>query len=613
MTTASNQPLENNILIVDDKPENLSILSAILQEEGYEVRGVISGPMALTVVNVAPPMLILLDIMMPEIDGYEVCKRLKANPQTAHIPVIFISALDDVFDKVKAFRSGGVDYISKPFQHEEVIARVQVHLKLFKVQEEVRQLNMELELRVKQRTVQLEQEILERQQAQQQLLYLALHDVLTGLPNRAWLMERLAQLLKRSQQHPDYEFAVLFLDCDRFKFVNDSLGHSTGDQLLVAVARRLEGALRPAHLLARLGGDEFVVLVETVQNQTDAIQIAARVNSELKSAFKIGDYELFINASIGIVIGNSTYTQPEHLLRDADTAMYQAKARGKGRYAFFQPDMHLSMRSLFQIETELRRAVEQKCFLVYYQPIVELETLKISGFEALVRWRNQKGDLVPPATFITIAEETELILPIDLWVLRNACIQLAQWQAEFPHLANLTLSVNLSAKHFLPEYQPQLLNTLDQVLAQTGLQGHQLKLEITESAIIDYPDAATECLYQLRARHIKVSIDDFGTGYSSLSYLHKFPVSTLKIDRAFVIQIGKVARNTNILDTIITLAQQMNLTLIAEGVETLEQLQYLQALKCEESQGYLFSPPVDAQKARELLIQPSFAPDISPA
>jgi diguanylate cyclase (GGDEF)-like protein len=613
MTTVSNLPLENNILLVDDKPENLSILSAILQEEGYEVRGVISGTMALTVANAAPPMLILLDIMMPEMDGYEVCKRLKANPQTAHIPVIFISALDDVFDKVRAFRSGGVDYISKPFQHEEVIARVQVHLKLFKVQEEVRQLNTELELRVKQRTVQLEQEILERQQAQQQLLYLALHDVLTGLPNRTWLMERLTQLLKRSQQHPDYEFAVLFLDCDRFKFVNDSLGHSIGDQLLVAVARRLEGALRPAHLLARLGGDEFVVLVETVQNQTDAIQIAARVNSELKSAFKIGEYELFINASTGIVIGNSTYTQPEHLLRDADTAMYEAKARGKGRYAFFQPDMHLSMRSLFQIETELRRAVEQKHFLVYYQPIVELETLKISGFEALVRWRNQKGELVSPATFITIAEETELILPIDLWVLRNACIQLAQWQVEFPHLANLTLSVNLSAKHFLPEYQPQLLNTLDQVLAQTGLQGHQLKLEITESAIIDYPDAATECLHQLRARHIKVSIDDFGTGYSSLSYLHKFPVSTLKIDRAFVIQIGKVARNTNILDTIITLAQQMNLTLIAEGVETLEQLQYLQALKCEESQGYLFSPPVDAQKARELLIQPIFSPDIPPA
>jgi diguanylate cyclase (GGDEF)-like protein len=609
MKNPLNRPFENNILIVDDKPENLGILSAILEEEGYEVRGVISGAMALTVVNAAPPMLILLDIMMPEIDGYEVCKRLKANPQTAHIPVIFISALDDVFDKVKAFRSGGVDYISKPFQQEEVIARVQAHLNLFKVQEEVRRLNTELELRVKQRTAQLEQEILERQHAQQQLLYLALHDVLTGLPNRAWLMERLTQLLKRSQQHPDYEFSVLFLDCDRFKFVNDSLGHSIGDQLLVAVARRLEGALRPAHLLARLGGDEFVVLLETLQNHTDAVRIATLINTELKSAFKIGEYELFINASVGIVIGNYAYTQPEHLLRDADTAMYQAKARGKGRYAFFLPDMHLSTRSLFQIETDLRRAVERKNFLIYYQPIVELETLRISGFEALVRWKNEKGEIIPPVSFISIAEETELIIPIDLWVLRHACIQLAQWQEEFPHLTHLTLSINLSTKHFLPEHQPQLIKTLDQTLIQTGLQGSQLKLEITESAIIDYPDAATECLYQLRARQIKVSIDDFGTGYSSLSYLHKFPVSTLKIDRAFVIQIGKVASNTNILDTIITLAQQMNLTLIAEGVETLEQLQYLKDLKCEESQGYLFSPPVDPQKARDFLAKGTFAPE----
>jgi diguanylate cyclase (GGDEF)-like protein len=604
MNIASNLPFNPNVLIVDDKPENLSILSAILEAEGYEVRGVVSGAMALTVVNAAPPMLILLDIMMPEMDGYEVCKRLKANPKTSDIPVIFISALDDVFDKIRAFRSGGVDYITKPFQQEEVIARVQAHLNLFIAQTEVRQLNAELELRVQQRTAQLEQEILERQQVQQQLLYLALHDTLTGLPNRAWLMERLTQLLKRAQQHPNYAFAILFLDCDRFKYVNDSLGHAIGDQLLVAVARRLEGALRPDNLLARLGGDEFVILIETFENLADVVQIASQINQDLSLVFKIGDYDLFSNASIGIVVGNNTYEQSEHLLRDADTAMYEAKNRGKGRYAFFQSDMHVSARSHFQIETDLRRAVEQEDFLVYYQPIIALDTLEISGFEALVRWHNPEGELMLPRDFIEIAEETELILAIDRWTLRTACIQLARWQEEFPKIVPLTLSVNLSAKHFLPEYQPLLLSGIDRILAQTGINGKQLKLEITESAIIDYPDAAAKCLQKLISRDIQLSIDDFGTGYSSLSYLHKFPVSTLKIDRSFVVEIGQSGKNVNILETIVTLAKQMNLSLIAEGVETTEQFEYLKSLNCDEFQGYLFSPPVDAQQAHEMLANP---------
>ena len=462
---------ENNgdILIVDDTPNNLRFLSTTLTEQGYKVRSVTDGLMALTVAQAAKPDLILLDIMMPNIDGYEVCQRLKANAQTNDIPVIFLSALDEVLDKVKAFTVGGVDYITKPFQLEEVLARIETHLSLRAAQKEIRQLNTELEQRVRQRTAQLEQEIAERLQAQERLLHLALYDMLTGLPNRTWFMKRLEQLLPQVNQQSSYQFAVLFLDCDRFQAVNDSLGHLVGDQLLVSIARRIELCLRPGTTLCRLGGDEFAILLQDLEHTSEAINIAHDINLELSLPFQISSYQIFTNVSIGIVMGNSLYKQPEHILRDADTAMYQAKANGKACYQIFEPRMHCRALDNFQLESDLRQALARQEFEAFYQPIVNLITNQIVSFEALARWNRKDQGVVFPNKFILIAEETGIVIPIDLFILRQACHQLRQWLDEGLVSKSFTISVNLSVKHFMSF---NLLEQIDLILQETGIDGN---------------------------------------------------------------------------------------------------------------------------------------------
>ncbi|PZO40831.1 MAG: GGDEF domain-containing response regulator [Pseudanabaena frigida] len=588
-----------DILIVDDTPNNLRFLSTTLSEQGYKVRSVTDGLMALTVAQAAKPDLILLDIMMPNIDGYEVCQRLKANSQTSDIPVIFLSALDEVIDKVKAFSVGGVDYITKPFQLEEVLARIQTHLSLREAQKEISQLNTELEQRVRQRTAQLEQEIAERLQVQERLLHLALHDVLTGLPNRTWFMKRLEQLLQQVNQQTNYHFAVLFLDCDRFQSVNDSLGHLVGDQLLVSLARRIELCLRPGTMLCRLGGDEFAILLQDIANAGNASKIADNILHELATPFQIGDYQVFTNVSIGIVMGSNIYKQPEHILRDADTAMYRAKAKGKACYQMFEQTMHSRALHNFQLESDLRQALERNEFEAYYQPIVTLETNQISSFEALVRWNQPDKGFIIPNKFIPIAEETGLIIAIDMFILRQACQQLRNWQDEGLADKSLTMNVNLSVKHFMSF---NLLDYIDNVLQETRLDGSSLRLEITESDIMENAEFAGKIIEKLRERNIQLSIDDFGTGYSSLSYLHRLPIDHLKIDRSFVMRIGKNGKNTEIIKAIIALAKSLGMCTIAEGVETQEQLEQIRSLKCEFCQGYLFSKPVDAEAARNLLI-----------
>ncbi|BBC23830.1 GGDEF domain-containing response regulator [Pseudanabaena sp. ABRG5-3] len=588
-----------DILIVDDTPNNLRFLSTTLTEQGYKVRSVTDGLMALTVAQAAKPDLILLDIMMPNIDGYEVCQRLKANEKTNDIPVIFLSALDEVLDKVKAFSVGGVDYITKPFQLEEVLARIQTHLSLRSAQKEISQLNSELEQRVRQRTAQLEKEIAERLQAQERLLHLALHDVLTGLPNRTWFMKRLEQLMQQVRQQTGYHFAVLFLDCDRFQSVNDSLGHLVGDQLLVSISRRIELCLRPGTMLCRLGGDEFTVLLQDINNSNDAAKVAQDILSELASPFQIGDYQIFTNVSIGIVMGNDLYKQPEHILRDADTAMYRAKANGKACYQLFEPTMHCHALDSFQLESDLRQALERNEFVAHYQPIINLGTGKISSFEALARWNHPEKGMVYPDKFIPIAEEMGLVIAIDLFILRQACQQLKNWQNEGIADASLSISVNLSVKHFMSF---NLLEKIDLILQETGIDGHSLILEITESDIMENAEFAGKIIEQLQVRHIQLSIDDFGTGYSSLSYLHRLPIDHLKIDRSFIMRIGKNGKNTEIIRAIIALAQSLGMCTIAEGVETQEQLDQIRELSCEFGQGYLFSQPVEAKIASNLLV-----------
>ncbi|MBD2497816.1 GGDEF domain-containing response regulator [Nostoc sp. FACHB-280] len=592
-------PDKKDILIIDDKADNLRVLSSLLARKGYNVRKALNWQMALTACQTVLPDLILLDIMMPEIDGYEVCRRFKSWDLTADIPVIFISALDDVFDKIKGFRLGGVDYITKPFEFEEVVVRVQNQLELRQARLEILRLNTELEQRVKSRTWELEnalqklqREIVSRQQLQDKLLDIVLHDALTGLPNRVLFLRQLGKALNLAREDQNYHFAVLYLDCDRFKVVNDSLGHLVGDELLIAIAHRLQSCLNPGDTLARLGGDEFGILLENISDVNSAIQVAELMLKELSMTFKLSRYEVFMNASIGINWGCKDYEKPEYLLRDADTAMYRAKAQGKARYKVFDPAMYQEAIQLLEIENDLRRAIERGELIINYQPIIALSTGQIAGFEALVRWQHPVRGLMAPTEFIPIAEETGLINDLDIWVLQSACQQLRMWQ-EHPDIPkNLTMSVNLSARLFT---QSNLITQIDQIIHDTKVNPKNLELEITESVIMENTHVVRSIIEEIKQRNIKLVMDDFGTGYSSLSYIHSLPLDSLKIDKSFITRMQFYQDNLGLVPTIISIAKSMSMTVIAEGVETQEQIVKLRSLNCDFAQGFLFSQPLNPE------------------
>ncbi len=450
-------------------------------------------------------------------------------------------------------------------------------------------------------------DISDHKQTEIKLQHDALHDSLTDLPNRALLMEQLQHSLKRQQRHPDRLLGILFLDLDRFKVINDSLGHLVGDQLLIALAHRLEQCKRDSDTIARLGGDEFVILLEELTNSESAIKVAERIHQALEKPFMLKNQELFVSASIGIALSSPPhyYSEPTQLLRDADTAMYKAKERGRSCHAVFDPSMHTHALWLLQIENDLRRAISRQELVIYYQPIVSLETNCLEGVEALVRWQHPEQGLVSPADFIPMAEETGIIIALDQWVLKNACCQLRYWQQQFPAFSHLTLSVNLSGHHF---FQMDFLEQIDQILASVGILGQYLKLEITESVLLSNPDSTAEMLKQLRKRNIQVSLDDFGTGYSSLSYLHRFPLNILKIDRSFVSTLEAQDSRTAIVRTIVTLGHELGIDVIAEGIETAYQMQFLKGLDCHYGQGYCFSPPVDSKTMTTLLTSSNAIP-----
>ncbi|MCU0541842.1 MAG: EAL domain-containing protein [Oscillatoriaceae cyanobacterium Prado104] len=486
-------------------------------------------------------------------------------------------------------------------------------------------------------------DVTERKIAEDQLLHDALHDALTELPNRALLTDRLGQAFARVKRHPSYQFAVLFLDLDRFKVINDSQGHRTGDRLLVAVARRLLTCLRPGDTVARLGGDEFVILLEEIQGVDEAIAQAKEIQRAIERPLHLEGNKVSITASIGIALSTGEYQWPGDILRDADIAMYRAKALGKARYEVFTSAMHARAVALMHLEHDLRLSVEQlnlkfsrrdlgfsssletaalyeidrklerpktliatpklECpFTVYYQPIVSLQSGLLVGFEALVRWLHPERGLVSPMEFISMAEETGLIMPLGLWVLKESCYQITKWQSL--NLSgtdsHLTVAVNLSGKQFA---EPDSIEQIEQVLHDTGVDARCLKLEITESVVMEDGEAAVAMLSQLKELGIELCIDDFGTGYSSLSYLHRFPIDTLKVDRSFVSRISETGENSEIVRAIVMLARSLRMEVVAEGVETASQLAQLRAIGCEYGQGYYFSKPLDSEAATALLSQ----------
>lgn len=451
-------------------------------------------------------------------------------------------------------------------------------------------------------------DISDRHWAREQLAYDAFHDGLTGLANRALFLDRLGQALVLSRRRGEDCCAVLALDIDRFKLINDSLGHGAGDEFLTILARRLEGSLKEGDTLARLAGDEFAILAERVGDVNKAMMIAERVQSVLSQPITLDDQEIFVSACVGIAIATGRGRTAEDLLRDANLALYRAKSRGTGRTELFDQALHASAVSRLKLETDLRRAVDRGEMAVFYQPVVELETRRIVGLEALVRWMRSDRGPVSPAEFIPLAEETGLIVPIGEKVMTDACAQLADWRHRGLIGDDLAVNVNISAKQIA---HGDLVDQIRAILAKTGLAGSQLKIELTESVIMENPDLAAAMLMQIRDLGVHLCVDDFGTGYSSLSYLHRFPIHTLKIDRSFIARIDDNSPELSLVTTIVKLGQSLNLEVVAEGIETEQQRRELIRLNCRLGQGYLFAAPVAAPKLEALLLQQARQPKLA--
>ncbi|MCY7331211.1 MAG: EAL domain-containing protein [Pseudanabaena sp. CAN_BIN31] len=577
-----------SILVVDDEPDNFDVIETFLTntkdsgeaKQDYNLHYAASGKDAIASLEVFQPDLILLDVMMPDMDGIEVCKKIKAMPQWSAVPIIVVTALTTKKDLAQALFAGADDFISKPVNRLELIARVRSMIRIHQQYQQLATFNTQLEAMVQERTAQLQSMILE--------------DSLTKLPSRVFLLQE----LKRCLQAGESSIALVYLDCDQFKLVNGSFGHAVGDQLLIAIAQRLQQYLRPNDLLARMGGDEFCFLLHQIEEERTVELFLEKILQGFAQPFAVANCEIFITVCIGIALGNNSDHQPEELLQDADTAMYQAKLRGKDSHQIFDRKMHLAMFNRLILENDLQRALEQQEFILYYQPIIDLQTEKLTGFEALIRWQHPERGMVSPAEFIPSMETTGLIVPVGMLVFKKACEQIRAWEQQ--GWTELTMSVNLSVRQFSCA---TLLADIDRILTETGANPANIKLEITESAIMDNAETAISITKELRSRQIQISIDDFGTGYSSLGYLHRFPVDNLKIDRSFVSQIQSENRNYHVVDTIITLSNQLGLAVIAEGIETKEQLKWLQNIGCQYGQGYLFNKPLPASEVEKIYLR----------
>jgi diguanylate cyclase (GGDEF)-like protein len=552
------------LLIVDDDAMNRDALSRRIASAGYTVLVAERGAQAIEMVRTERVDLVLLDVMMPEMSGVETLRRLRQQRSLADLPVIMVTAKTGSDDVVEALEVGANDYITKPVDFSVAMARIRTQLTARRA------------------------------------------DPLTGLPNRVLFIDRLAQLMRRTKSSGHHAFAVFFLDIDRFKIINDSLGHVAGDELLIGVSRRLEESLRSSDTiarfdgdctLARLGGDEFTILLDRVRTEADARIVAERLLTAVTRPFEVQGRTVFVSISMGMVMGAARYEQPEEMIRDADTAMYRAKALGKARCELFDTSMLAVAEERLLVESGLRHALERGEFEVHYQPIVILSGARLVGFEALLRWRHPQRGLLPPDQFIPTAEETGLILPIGEWVLREACRQMREWDDGFPGCADLLINVNLSAKQCL---DPALVDAVTRVLEETGLAPHRLKLEITESIVLEDSAIVLDVLNRLHTLGVQLGLDDFGMGYSALSYLQRLPLQTLKIDRSFVNGIRETG-NTEIIRAIISMAAGLSMDVIAEGVETADQAAQLTQMSCEFGQGFYFHRPLTPERARSVL------------
>lgn len=563
------------VLLIDDSEMIRRLVAMHLEGLDAAVHIAPDGRAGLEAARRHRPDLILLDLHLPDMGGFDVCRRLRDDPAARDIPIIFLTGSDERQEKLEGFSLGAVDYITKPFDAAELRARVSVHLKT--------------------------RELLDQLESQ------AHTDPLTGLPNRYVFRHALEQTIVRARGDADYHFCLLFLDLDRFKIVNDSLGHGAGDQLLIHVADLLRSIVRAAgrdthrDLVARMGGDEFIILLDNVNDLRVATALAERLRDALSRPQVIDGHEVSPGASIGIRPCDGRCNTAEELLRDSDTAMYHAKAAGRGQWVVFDDRMHEEAMARLQLENDLRRAVEQWQFVLEYQPIVRLDNGRLQGFESLLRWEHPRRGRISPGCFIPIAEEIGLINAIGDGVVRRACGQLAAWRQRHPlAAADLRMSINLSKKQLILD---DLGRRLDACLADTGVRPHELMFEVTESIIMHDQEQVIPVLDQLKQHGYQLAMDDFGTGSSSLAALHHFPIDVLKIDRAFIACMEKSRAYTAIVQAVITLAHNLDMQVVAEGIETVEQLAQLQALDCNLAQGYYFARPLTAEQADLLISQ----------
>jgi diguanylate cyclase (GGDEF)-like protein len=563
------------ILVIEDEEFVRENLLELLDTEGFEVIGAENGRIGLDLAKAMEPDLILCDVMMPDLDGYGVLSKLRQEPAMASIPFIFLTAKAAKTDFRQGMELGADDYLTKPFTRAELLGAIASRLK-------------------KQEAVQNRYSI-ELQQAKEQLNYLIHHDSLTNLPNQMSLREAFVQV-KPTDTSKEKLVTLLSVGLDRFNQITDNLGHGVGDLLIKAVAERLTACVGPQDVVARLNSDRFAIILATTEHKKEAGNVAETILERLSQTFTLAGQEIFITASIGIALYPRDGTEIEDLLNHANTAMTKASQQGGDQYQFYSAAFNVGSSDRLSLQSELRHALEREELQVYYQPQVSLQTGEIIGTEALVRWLHPERGLVSPAKFIPIAEETGLIIPIGEWVLQTACKQTKLWQNS--GFASLQVSVNLSSRQFS---QIDLRKQLVQILMETGLDPKYIEVELTESMLVQNTEVAIRRLNALKSLGVKIAIDDFGTGYSSLSYLQQFPFDILKIDRCFIQDITNNPHNAAITKAIIEMAKSLNLKLIAEGVETPEELSFICRQDCDAMQGYLFSRPLPTPEFSQLL------------